>query len=267
MVTPLLTQLTYEGLVSEVYGINSGYVSLSSLNMSDANQASVPAAGSSATQAAAAAAPKRKRIALNSSDSIFNDIRNMNFAGVGSLLSKMSRQLQDTYESRHKAKTVQEIRSFVGKLNGLQAEHQSLKTHVSLAEVILKRTQTDDFNHVLEIEQSLVSNGDISKDQLAYLDKLFALADPHAPVPGCNGELKDTPPITAPNSIHKVLRLMCLYSLWRGPSFKQKVYDAWYEELVDAFGHHHTITLDNLEAVGLLVSPASNNGATAGSTA
>ncbi|KAJ1936950.1 Vacuolar protein-sorting-associated protein 33, partial [Linderina macrospora] len=102
---------------------------------------------------------------------------------------------------------------------------------------------------------------------LAYLDKLLALADPHAPVPGCNGELKDSPPTTAPNSIHKVLRLMCLYSLWRGPSFKQKVYDAWYEELVDAFGHHQTITLDNLEAVGLLVSPANNTGGTSASTA
>ncbi|KAJ1960966.1 Vacuolar protein-sorting-associated protein 33 [Dipsacomyces acuminosporus] len=261
LVTPLLTQLTYEGLISEVFGINNGSVTLASSSAAAASTAGGGGGDGSNS------ANKKRRIALNNTDKIFSDIRNMNFAGVGGLLSRMSRQLQDTYESRHKAKTVQEIRSFVGKLSGLQAEHQSLKTHVSLAEVILKRTQTDEFNSILEIEQALVGAGDLNKDQLAFIDKLFALADTRALVPQVSGQLRDElPSAIAPHSIHKALRIICLYALWRGPSFKQKVYDAWYEEVIAAFGHHHAITLDNLAKVGLFPSP-SYSSAAAGSSA
>ncbi|KAJ2407033.1 Vacuolar protein-sorting-associated protein 33, partial [Coemansia sp. RSA 2530] len=255
MVTPLLTQLTYEGLISEVYGISNGSVTLGGA------AASTPSAAGAATAASAPGASgsgtgsgsdlqnsgKRRRIMLNDSDAIYREVRSMNFAGVGALLSKISRQLQDNYESRHRAKTVQEIRSFVGKLGGLQAEHQSLKSHVSLAESIMRRTQSDDFNSILDIEQSLVGGSDLTKEQLAFIEKMLALADPNASVPGVGGELKEQPPASMPNSIHKVLRVLCLYSLWRGPNFKQKTYDSWYEDIVAAFGHHQTITLDNLD--------------------
>ncbi|KAJ2742854.1 Vacuolar protein-sorting-associated protein 33 [Coemansia sp. BCRC 34301] len=259
MVTPLLTQLTYEGLISEVYGISNGSVTLGGVGapMTSATAPSaVPGASGSGTSDTQGAG-KRRRIMLNDNDIIYREIRGMNFAGVGALLSKISRQLQDNYESRHQAKTVQEIRSFVGKLSGLQAEHQSLKSHVSLAESILRRTQSDDFGTILEIEQSLVGGGDLTKEQLAYIEKILALADPNASAPGVGGELSEQPPASVPNSIHKVLRILCLYSLWRGPSFKQKTYDAWYEDIVAAFGHHQTITLDNLDRVGLLASPSS----------
>ncbi|KAJ2880794.1 Vacuolar protein-sorting-associated protein 33 [Coemansia aciculifera] len=265
MVTPLLTQLTYEGLISEVYGISNGSVTLGGVAAlapsaaGTATTANTPGVGGSGASGSgdSQSAGKRRRIMLNDSDTIYREIRSMNFAGVGALLSKISRQLQDNYESRHRAKTVQEIRSFVGKLGGLQAEHQSLKSHVSLAESIMRRTQSDDFNAILEIEQSLVGGNDLTKEQLAYIEKMLALADPNAIVPGVGGELKEQPPVSIPNSIHKVLRVLCLYSLWRGPNFKQKTYDAWYEDVVAAFGHHQAITLDNLERVGLLSSPSS----------
>ncbi|KAJ2005892.1 Vacuolar protein-sorting-associated protein 33 [Coemansia thaxteri] len=267
MVTPLLTQLTYEGLISEVYGITNSSVTLGGTS------ASLPAATPGASSGGSGGANdsqstgKRRRLMLNGEDAVYREIRNMNFSGVGSLLSKMSRQLQDSYESRHRAKTVQEIRSFVGKLGGLQAEHQSLKSHVSLAETIMRRTQSDDFNSILEIEQALVGGNDLSKEQLAYIEKVLALADPRAHIPGVTAELSEQPLATAPNSIHKVLRVLCLYSLWRGPSFKQKTYDAWYEDVVAAFGHHQTITLDNLRQVGLLAVPSAASAQAVASTA
>ncbi|KAJ2638297.1 Vacuolar protein-sorting-associated protein 33, partial [Coemansia sp. RSA 1694] len=264
MVTPLLTQLTYEGLISEVYGISNGSVTLGGVG-APASSATVPPAAPSASGSGTSdpqSAGKRRRIMLNDSDAIYREIRSMNFAGVGALLSKISRQLQDNYESRHRAKTVQEIRSFVGRLGGLQSEHQSLKSHVSLAESIMRRTQSDDFNAVLEIEQSLVGGSDLTKEQLAYIEKVLALADLNVSVPGVGGELKEQPPASMPNSLHKILRVLCLYSLWRGPSFKQKTYDAWYEDIVAAFGHHQTITLDNLDRVGLLASPSASSAST-----
>ncbi|KAI7821112.1 Sec1-like protein [Kickxella alabastrina] len=273
LVTPLLTQLTYEGLISEVYGITNGFVTLpqqqqqqqqqNTPNTASASQSppSPPSPPPPPSARGSSSAPRRKRLALNSQDdAIYRETRSMNFASVGSLLSKMSRQLQDTYESRHKAKTVQEIRSFVGKLGSLQAEHQSLKAHVSLAETIVKRTQSDDFNSLLDIEQTLVAGSDLSKEQMAYVEKLFALADPLASAPGVPGNDDVTsstqmlpPPAQAPHSLYKCLRILCLYSLCRSgqSGFKQKVYDAWYEELVSAFGHQQTVTLDNLSNAGL----------------
>ncbi|KAJ2791840.1 Vacuolar protein-sorting-associated protein 33, partial [Coemansia helicoidea] len=211
----------------------------------------------------------RRRIVLSSSDAVYSEIRDMNFAGVGGVLSKMTRQLQGAYESRHKAKTVQEIRSFVGKLGGLQTEHQSLKAHIALAEALMRRTQSDDFGAQLDIEQALVGGGDLSKDQLAHLDRILALGDPRvAHIPGVTRAAPDAPlpplpPASAPHTLHKVLRLLCLYALWRGPSFKQKAYDAWYDEVIAAFGHHQTITLDNLARVGLLAPPSAAAAATA----
>ncbi|KAJ1729849.1 Vacuolar protein-sorting-associated protein 33 [Coemansia biformis] len=269
LVTPLLTQLTYEGLLSEVFGIANGAVTVGDGGAAAAG-ASASASGGGASAATGASEAQqgsgaRRRIVLSSSDAVYSEIRDMNFAGVGGVLSKMTRQLQSTYESRHKAKTVQEIRSFVGKLGGLQTEHQSLKAHIMLAETLVRRTQSDDFGALLDIEQALVGGSDLSKEQLAYVDQLLALAEPHAKyIPGVAGGAQDappSPPAASPNTLHKVLRVLCLYALWRGPSFKQKLYDAWYEDIVAAFGHHQTVTLDNLARVGLLPLPSAAKGA------
>ncbi|KAJ2849141.1 Vacuolar protein-sorting-associated protein 33 [Coemansia brasiliensis] len=231
--TPLLTQLTYEGLLSEVFGITNGAV--------------------------ATGENSRSRVNVRGDDAVYTAIRDAGFADVGAALSAMTQQLQTTYESRHSARTVQEIRRFVGRLSGLQAEHQSLKTHVTLAETVQKRTQTDDFAATLEIEQTLVGGDDLHTGQRAYIDRILALADPHAYVPGVSSERQAPPPAAAPNSLHKILRLLCLSALWRGSSLKQKQYDAWYDEIIAAFGHHHTITLANLARAGLLPSSTRNN--------
>ncbi|KAJ2450906.1 Vacuolar protein-sorting-associated protein 33 [Coemansia sp. RSA 2336] len=236
LTTPLLTQLTYEGLLSEVFGITDGAVTTGE--------------GS------------RSRVNVRGDDAVYTAIRDAGFADVGAALSAMTQQLQTTYESRHSARTVQEIRRFVGRLGGLQAEHQSLKTHVALAETVQKRTQTDDFAATLEIEQTLVGGDDLHAGQRAHIDRILALADPHAYVPGVSNERQAPPPAAAPNSLHKILRLLCLCALWRGSALKQKQYDAWYDEIIAAFGHHHTITLAHLACAGLLPARSSDTAST-----
>ena len=70
---------------------------------------------------------KLKKIPLNSNDKLFSQLRDMNFAVVGGILSQVARRIQDDYEGRHQVKTVSQIRDFIGKLNNLRAEHQSLR--------------------------------------------------------------------------------------------------------------------------------------------
>ncbi|KAJ1832121.1 Vacuolar protein-sorting-associated protein 33 [Coemansia sp. RSA 2711] len=214
--TPLLTQLTYEGLLSETFGISDGAV----------------------------AAGDGRRVGL--SGDVYAAVRDASFEDVGGVLGALSRQLQRSYESRHAATTVQEIRSFVGRLGGLQTEHQALKAHVALAEALLRRTQADDFGALLDVEQTLVAGGALRGAQRAYIERVLALGDPHAHVPGVDASAHDA---SAPRSLHAALRVLCLCALWRGDA---KALDAWRDEVVAAFGHHHAATLRSLERAGLL---------------
>lgn len=149
MVTPLCTQLTYEGLVDEVVGIkncevlrflmrilaadfsriavvitNLGHVEVDPdlLNPAPAASGSAPISNSLGT-----AAPKKRKHQLSSTDTLFAELRDKNFAVVGGVLNKTARRLNDDYERRHLAKTPAELRQFVGQLSGLQAEHAALR--------------------------------------------------------------------------------------------------------------------------------------------
>lgn len=196
MVTPFCTQLTYEGLVDEVMGIKncksmtfdtcycgselifcstwlSAHVEVdpSLLNPAPVASTSTP----SATAGFNTALPKKKKHLLASTDTLFSELRDKNFAVVGGILNKTARRLNDDYEKRHLAKTPAELRQFVGQLSGLQLEHQALRlrrsilplpdTHAyafdtsdtGLTEQIMAVTATDEFNTALEIQQSMMS--------------------------------------------------------------------------------------------------------------
>ncbi|RUS24524.1 Sec1-like protein, partial [Jimgerdemannia flammicorona] len=168
LVTPLCTQLTYEGLIDEVIGIKHcelvGYTVVLAFVELDSSLVgpgpSAPSAGAAAAAASTAATPvpvvmpqKKKKQVLNSSDKLFVQLRDLNFAVVGGLLNKIAKKINENYEERHQAKTVAQIRDFVGKLTDLQQEHQSLRIHTGIAEEIMRHTITEDFNKMLEVQQ------------------------------------------------------------------------------------------------------------------
>lgn len=141
MITPLCTQLTYEGLIDECIGIKNGFVSV------DASLTAPPVpptpSSSTATQfGSQSTAPKNKKHLLSTlnaaspaqgpqaqagTDPLFADLRDRNFAVLGTYLNRIAKRINDNYEARHAAQTVGQMREFVGKLSGLQAEHQSLR--------------------------------------------------------------------------------------------------------------------------------------------
>lgn len=121
---------------------------------------------------------KRKHLLSSSTDPLFADLRDQNFAVVGSVLNRTARRLNEDYEKRHQAKTAAELRQFVGQLGGLQSEHQALRLRASdlsllrspmilltggapadtnLTEQVMNLTQTDAFNIALEVQQSQFS--------------------------------------------------------------------------------------------------------------
>ncbi len=121
--TPLCTQLTYEGLVDEVVGIRNGHVEVDPSLLTGQAQApgvgGLPHASGSGTPLQLTSTPKKRKHRLDAStDLLFAEIRDLNFAVVGDRLHRAAKRLNQDYEGRHQAKTVSQIRAFVGKLGG-----------------------------------------------------------------------------------------------------------------------------------------------------
>lgn len=157
MITPMLTQLTYEGLIDETLGIKNSYVELPASLLTPAKpQADAAAPPSLATSSASVLSKetKKKHHLTAANDVLFLELRDLNFSAVGMRLNKTARRLEEDYKGNLKAKTVAQLRDFVGKLGGLQSQQQSLRIHIGVTEMITPSTRTEVFNKSLEIQQS-----------------------------------------------------------------------------------------------------------------
>ncbi|KAG0763593.1 hypothetical protein G6F57_004678 [Rhizopus arrhizus] len=232
LVTPLCTQLTYEGLIDEIMGVKHCFVELDA-NLVNANQTTPP----KGPPTSSASPAKKKKYVLNSSDKLFAQLRDQNFAVVGGILNKVAKRINENYEERHNAKTVAQIRDFVGRLGELQQEHQFLRTHTGIAEEIIANTVTDEFNKVLEVQQNVVAGIDGSKES-EYIEEMINRQKP----------------------LVQVLRLLCLMSLAQG-GLKPKIFDHFEREITQTYGYEHIETLHRLEKLGLWIKkrPNSNN--------
>lgn len=224
-VTPLLTQLTYEGLIDEVFEIQNNQTKV------DTTVVGAPAQSSAATSQS-----RKRTIQLDSTDKLYDQLRDANFAIVGSLLNKVARRLQQVqsdYESKHKTKTIAELKDFVTQLPGYQQEQQSARIHTGLAEEIIKHTRTDLFKGLLEVQQNLAAGAEPSS-QYDGIEELIA---------------RDAP-------IRETLRLLCIYSCISG-GIKTKEFDQFRRLILEGYGYQHMLTLNNLEKLQLILSRAS----------
>jgi len=241
--TVLLTQLTYEGLIDEEYGINSNQVEIDS-SIAGAPPLQVSQASSSSSAAAQTSSLKRK-IILDGSDALYGTLRDANCAVVGPILNKVARRLQTTYDNRNtSAKSVNELREFVSKLPGYQAEHASLKLHTNLAEDIIKKTRSEIFTRLLEVQQNIAAGADPTTQH----DNIEELIARNVPLP-------------------KVLRLLCLESTM-SEGLRQRDLENFKRSVIQGYGHQHLLTLSALEKMGLLEprlgGPFSSGGAQPG---
>ncbi|KAA8644104.1 hypothetical protein EYZ11_008430 [Aspergillus tanneri] len=224
--TPLLTQLTYEGLIDETVGIkqNQADVDTAIVGMTSAPQAQE---SSKAPQQTSKLGQKRK-IQLDATDQLFSQLRDTNFAIVGDILNKVARRLENEYESRHSAKSTSELREFVNKLPTYQLEHQSLRVHTNLAEEIMRNTRSDTFRKILEVQQNHAAGADPTY-QHDSIEELIA---------------RDVP-------LKTILRLLCLESCMSG-GLRPRDLEAFKRHIVHAYGYQHILTFSALERMDLL---------------
>ena len=228
--TTLATQLTYQGLLDEVFGVSNNQTEVDTSIVGAASQQQHD--GSTAPSAAT-----KRRIPLDSSDKLFPEIRDANFATIGPLLNKSARRLQSDQQIIHKGEqSISDLKSFVQKLPTYQAEQASLKLHTSLAEEITKYTKSETFRRMLEVEQNLLIGSEGSTVH-ENIEELIA---------------RGTPPET-------VLRLLCLESCLSN-GIRQRELEHFKRMILEAYGYQHMLTLANLEKMGLLVLRESHKG-------
>lgn len=137
-ITPLLTQLTYAGILDDLYEFNSGIKI------------------------------KEKDMNFNyKEDKIWNDLKFLNFGSIGPQLNKLAKELQTQYDTRHKAESVHEIKEFVDSLGSLQQRQAFLKNHTTLSSDVLKVVETEEygsFNKILELELEILMGNTLNND-------------------------------------------------------------------------------------------------------
>ena len=151
LISPLPTQLTYEGLIDEMFGVQCASVRL----------------------------PEDKTVTLSSQEELYQELRGLNFNAVGPTLSRKAKNISAQFEERHEARTVREIKQFVDKLPGMQTAKLSLATHTTVAELVKEKIDSEEFLAMLELEQSILSGG---ADGGKYLEEVEDLACTMAPL-------------------------------------------------------------------------------------
>ncbi|EGF80675.1 hypothetical protein BATDEDRAFT_24481 [Batrachochytrium dendrobatidis JAM81] len=217
LVSPLRVQLTYEGLIDELFSIKTTFVEISAPVSQVSPAAIIPPTYS-----------KSKKLVLNNQDHVFSEIRNLGFEVVGSMLSHVALRIQEEEDERHKLKTTTQLKDFASKIGSLQQQRQSLGLHNGIYDDILRYAGNPDTVKRWAAEE-VFTHGKSSSSDLEYIEELIGRQAP----------------------IETVLRLLCLYCVVNG-GLKTKYYDSFRRHIVQTYGYMHIVTLQRLKQASLL---------------
>ncbi|XP_062561013.1 vacuolar protein sorting-associated protein 33A [Armigeres subalbatus] len=216
LMSVLATQLTYEGLIDEIFSINNTTVNLPSEKFNSGEGFSVERN------------TEKSPFILNSKEQLYSELRDKHFNAVGAVLSRLAKSIRLRTNENHGEKSIQELKKFVESLPHIKANEQSLATHTKIAELVKDVISSDNFLDELACEQEFMMCSDVDKPN-TFIEDLIA---------------KQTP-------LRNVLRLMCMQSI-AGSGLKPKVLDYYKRELVQVYGLQVLLTIGNLEKAGLL---------------
>ncbi|XP_029193786.2 vacuolar protein sorting-associated protein 33A-like [Acropora millepora] len=230
LLTPMFTQLTYEGLIDELYGIHHTTANFPQERFPQAEEKG-PGGLQQPQQP-----PGPKKVVLNSSDELFDDLRDLNFSAVGIHLSRKAKQISAAFEEHKSAKTVGEVKQYVQKIPYMQRAKASLATHTTIAEMIKEETDAEEFRERIQVEQELAQGLDTDKIN-PYIEKCFGVK----------------------KSLFTVLRLLCAQCL-TNDGFKPKTLEFYLREILQTYGFEHVYkTLSPLQTVGLIRQQSSRS--------
>ncbi|XP_003380001.1 vacuolar protein sorting-associated protein 33A [Trichinella spiralis] len=137
-VTPMVTQLTYEGLIDEIFGIKCASVKMQKMESLEDIEEANKSHDSVGILSTSSGSQDRIQISLNSKQCLYSELRDLNF-----------------HAQRHTANSVREYKEFVKKLPTLQASRSAAALHTSVAELIKEVIASDEFSNTLSCERGI----------------------------------------------------------------------------------------------------------------
>jgi len=152
---------------------------------------------------------KKTVVILNSSDSLFGEIRDRNFYGINHVLSRTAKELQQTNEMKNKLNSVSEIKDFVVKtLKIYQAKKLSLENHLTIRDIIKEITLEEQFFEKLQCQNELLAGMSGDKPNSLILNAISRGED-----------------------VYMVLRLICLHCIVNN-GFKLPLLETYKREIL-----------------------------------
>lgn len=228
MVTPLVTSLTYEGLLDDVVGIDCGFLTVDVALLNPPEEAKEEEKEKKKPAKKGEGTTELVTLAINESDTLFAEIRNQHVEQFGSYLQNQAKAMQATqndFKETGKHKELSELHKFVKQLPGFKQKFQSLSTHIHLAELVKYTSEDATFRERWQMERTMLE-GDWCLDEL---DDLVAMSYPG----------------------YRFLRLLCLQSLCKN-GINSSRYDSLRKDVVQTYGYEFLSVLVNLEKAGLL---------------
>jgi len=243
MVTPMITPLTYEGLLDEMVGIDCGHLELpediinpdndedgeeeesksSSNNPFDDTPSTNPFGGAASTSTK----PKPNvSLGVHEGDTLYAEVRDQHVEKFGSFLQDQAKALIETkanFTSKETKKDLDEIQNFVKQLPVFVQNSRSLSNHIHLAEFIKAQTVDVSFRDQWSTERAMIE-GEYCYD---FLEE--CIFQDHNP--------------------YKVLRLICLQSLVSG-GIRANRYEQLRQFIVQVYGFEFLPVLHDLENMG-----------------
>jgi len=233
-ITPLVTPLTYEGLVDEYYSITNNLCMVDQVIMENASLS-----GSSNNQVNSSNINKKIPFPMHSGDRVYQEIRDKNFSslmGPGGVLNKKARQQYDDKKSLTGNESLPALKELMRKVNASQKEEHALRVHVGIAERIYDITSSTYFQNRLDCEQKLLAGVDRFLAE-KYLEDCINIKDP----------------------LLKILRILCLSSLTMS-GIPQLEYENLKSKIVQNYGCGLLITFNQLEKTGLITIRKNESG-------
>jgi hypothetical protein len=155
LATPLVTQLTYEGMIDELYGIVCGTcrTPFEIKDLKPQSQGILPLS--------------------NTVDEIFESIRDLNFVQVGTTLHKKSLAVKAAYDRRRDL----QIREFGDFLRQVPEQSRLLAVHTAITTNLSKHSQVPAFRRRVKMEQNVVQQIE-DRDVQDYVDELLNKGEP-----------------------------------------------------------------------------------------
>jgi hypothetical protein len=246
MVTPMVSPLTYEALVDEMYNVAFSTIKVPwNVVHDEAEEAETAKIQVNAKTGAKKVVENPKlpvTVHVNSNDKIWNEIRDVNIESVGAKLAAKAKEIQALQESIKKSQAntnsalaVSEIRQFVKAIPGLQQDKKSLRIFVNILEKLKEKTASPEFLKAWQSERAILDEDSLKE----YHEAITAM-------------------ISKRVKLAVVLRSIALCNVIEG-GLKAKVAEQFRHEIFTSYGVASLPILHVLEASGVFTSKESGS--------